>query len=48
MELVKQNQKSKLDFAAIEVVVCKSEAPCNKQKMEDSKVRAVTKGSGKN
>ena len=28
MGLVKQNQKSKLCFAAIEVVVCKLEAPC--------------------
>ena len=48
MELVKQNQKNKLYFAAIEVVVCKLEARCNKQKMEDSKVRAVTQGSEKN
>ena len=47
MELVKQNQKSKLYFSAIEAVVCKLEAPCYKQKMDDSKVRAVTKGSEK-
>ena len=47
MESVKQNQKSKLYFSAIEAVVCKLEAPCYKQKMDDSKVRAVTKGSEK-